>query len=375
MDPKDWKTSASPALINSVESGNLTLRFAQLIALIPVERQTPLIERLSELPTTPSESELRHAIEGAAIHLDLQPFDKAGCETCQFNTTAQANWFDRPLRPGLCLSNACSKEKLEAHAFQQEAELKASRNYRIVKIVPVEQKLELAAVTQAMVGAEQLSHCEKQCHNYGAVVQIGLKASTPLKILAPVCFAPECRSQKAALWNSAQKREYAQQVLRHALARHIDTAPQTVSESFLLAALFSGIRWTRKHPLAAQDKAEPTVAEATKEFLGMSTAQRQEYLAAIGPRLVKDLPDHQLVPLIRTLKVRVQDHWTTDAKTLALCDRQEIQRIAQDLKMSQAIETTASAADASAELLKSLSEGQLRGYLPPFIREALDIAA
>lgn len=389
LDSRLALLNCSDNVQKALNERKIKLGHAELLAAVTKEMQDKVLTRMlaadAKMPTV---DELKAQLEQISCLLTAAIFDKGDCAGCQHNSGNQGALFAEAISEGKCTNRDCYNGKTEAVLEARVAEL--TGDYPTVKIVRNGDNftvVKLAVDGPTGVGTEQASAC-KGCANFGAVV-----SAVPDKlgrVSKDICFDPACNQKKVAARIKAEKgpqddkgaagkkgsgsagkngkangpkkkakstkveasrpvKDYRLKIWRKAFQE--EAAKETRRSHVLLLALaVSGlareINGTKMSTAlqkltscgsasftSSPDTAAVVIAQADDAKL----ARLVELLAAAA---CDDLPEGQLVKLLTWMDVDLANHWVLNKDLLSILTKSEIEAIAIELGIKDAIGDT-----------------------------------
>lgn len=179
----------------------IQLGHAELLAAVPQEKQDAALAKIVEHSVTVPQ--LRAQVAQMAHDLSQACFDKAECANCAYNSAQQQALFAEAVDAGYCTNVPCFTAKTEAHLDGLVRDLE-DEVPRVIVIRPdtTEQPIRLCAGGAQGVGDEQLVAC-KGCANFGAAVS-ALPGSVGV-VEREQCFDAVCHVTKVAAHAAAQQ--------------------------------------------------------------------------------------------------------------------------------------------------------------------------
>lgn len=193
--------ACSPAVLQALTARRILLGHAELLAGVPPDKQDGVLAGLlaQQVPVAVLKAQLGRY----ARRLADAVFDTAGCADCAHNSARQAGLFAESLGEGYC-QHPQHYEALTRAAVQARADALRDE-FPIVRIVEASDgfvPLPLAPDGALGVGAPQYTACQG-CQSFGCAVSA--LAGSAGEVTRSLCFDAACHSQKVAVWRKAQR--------------------------------------------------------------------------------------------------------------------------------------------------------------------------
>ncbi len=226
LDKRLALMNCSSSVMAALDSRRIQLGHAELLAVVPKDKQEKVIAGLLARPTLPTVAEFKAGLESIAQAMETAIFDKSQCAGCQHNSGNQQALFAEAVSAGHCTNGECFNQKTEAVLEARKASL--AENYPCVVIVrPGENNtvIKLVAEGATGVGTAQASAC-RSCKSFGAAV-----SAVPGKmgnVYESQCFDSACHAKKVGERLLAEKKAAEKQVTAPATGQSAD--PKVATE-------------------------------------------------------------------------------------------------------------------------------------------------
>lgn len=188
---------------NALTTRKIYLGHAELLAAIEKSMQDKALKRMLDAPVLPTVSELRSQLESIAKPLGKAIFDKADCAGCHHNSANQRSLFGEAISDGNCTNGTCFEQKTMAALEVKKTALQ--EEYQVVRILKAGEEgtsIPLRADGPTGVGEEQAQAC-RTCANFGCAIS-AIPGSVG-KEARDVCFDGACNAKKVSARIKAEK--------------------------------------------------------------------------------------------------------------------------------------------------------------------------
>ena len=196
LDKRLALMNCSESVRDALTTRKILIGHAELLAAAAQEKQDVVLKKLLEAPELISVVQFKQGLEAAAKHLADAIFDKAACQSCQYNSGVQKELFAESISDGRCTNGQCFDAKTTSQLAIIQDRLEES--FQSVKIIAVgDEKTFTSLVAEGAtgVGNAQAESC-KSCAKFGAALfNVPGKVGS---IRENVCFDLSCNSQKIA---------------------------------------------------------------------------------------------------------------------------------------------------------------------------------
>jgi PRTRC genetic system ParB family protein len=192
---------AQPPVREALHKKQILLGHAELLALLRKEAQENGLKLLLAQEKLMSVGEFKAHLERAALLLDTAIFDKTQCADCQHNSSNSL--FAETISGGKCANKACFDDKTESEIQARAAKLR--EDFQQVRIARAGENctiIPLRADGAKGVGAEQATAC-RVCKSFGAVV-----SAVPDRlgqVYTNMCMDVPCNTKMVAARINAEK--------------------------------------------------------------------------------------------------------------------------------------------------------------------------
>lgn len=363
----------------------IKLGHAELLAALPKETQEKFLPVI--IKEGKSISELKSVIEQASAKLSAAIFDKAACATCSHNSSLQQSMFAESVTDGSCTNSACYKDKTEAALTAIADGLKDE--YPVIRIIRVGDnatRVKLDASGENGVGEEQAKACIA-CADYGAAVSALPNAMG--RVFKGQCFNPSCNTKKVAARIKAEQeatqipakaadtsqgkakaataagakpapaaepkkavsvnesdriKAYREKVWRQAMKKEIAASPE-ISIQYLIALSLNGDARHIESTALGKAFEKLTGSRSSALNLGENAAKvaqatpeaRNGMVTLLAASAMERLDVTHLQQLARFHKLDLSKHWALDAELLNLLTKSEIEYLAGEIGLRDAI--------------------------------------
>lgn len=376
--------NCSEGVLRALTVRKIQLGHAELLAATPKPKQDKVLEKLlAEIKLTPV-SEFRMQLAQIAMSLETAIFDKAECAACPRNSSMQASMFTETIgKDGHCTDGGCFKAKtnevLEARKKELEEEYPTVRivqpgdNHTIVK---------LQADGATGVGEEQAKAC-RACKDFGACI-----SNVPGKVgnvYRDMCFDGACNAKKVSERIKAQKDatkpkapasaastgaggsgkgksestqpkkvtsvqlsqkvvEYRDKAWRGMLKSELVTRPAD-NLSLLIGIMMTlggrNVSSTALHKafvkMSQSEVSHTNIGEAAAAVSTSNDEIRTSMLQGIVVTICGEIEPKHLPDMLKFLQVDLTKHWKVNSDFLNLLTKSEIEVIAEELGLKEAM--------------------------------------
>lgn len=358
---------ASSQLWHAVDSAAISRSHGLLLAALREDVQDEALAGLQSMEMLPGVGELKACIQGMATTLQDACFDKKDCATCRFNSDNHGQLFGLTIGPGFCVNSACAADKTKERVEAEAVELRGK--YRIVEIAPVmTHKIETRG--ENSVGEIQARACQESCVFFGAAVKA--QPGHQIQVETDVCTNTSCHSTMVTKWRREEFAEFKVRLWKTALAKHIEALPIKQHRAITLGLLALG--WFPGTRLASLLKlpAEAAVSDVIATVAQMDDKALTQGLNLICRALIGSATPHQTAEVLRSLQVRLEDHWFITGAFLERLSIEELDDVSKDLGLqSPSIDKARSSASRityAKAISAELDGSKSKGYLPSCLR-------
>lgn len=358
----------------------ISLGHAELLAAVVKEKQDAVLGKILSANPQPSVADLKSMLNQIARSLESAIFDKADCVTCQFNSGHQKAMFSESIGAGNCTNGECFDTKTESALTARAASLKDE--FPVVRIVRAGENYTLLPVKAegaTGVGEEQAKAC-RACQNFGAAI-----SAVPGKIgnvYPSLCFDAACNSKKVAerikaekvasekpaapvkkegaakakgatapavktkveVQDSSRVKEYRVKVWRAALRYELMANP--AKNLIALIAISASGDANQVAASKLRDAFEKLSGKQADSFNvgAIATALEEsgeEVITKMHQGIVAtataSIEEKKLVQLLAWLKVDLVSHWKPCKEYLDLLTKSEIEAIAEEIGLKEAV--------------------------------------
>ena len=388
LDKRLALMNCSPSVMAALDSRRIQLGHAELLAAVPKDKQEKVIAGLLAMPTLPTAAQFKVGLESISQAMDTAIFDKTDCASCQYNSGNQQALFAEAVSDGHCTNGECFNKKTEAVLEAKKASL--AENYPCVVIVrPGENNtvIKLVAEGATGVGQAQASAC-RSCKSFGAAV-----SAVPGKmgnVYESQCFDSACHTKKVGerllaekkaakkpvttpttgksadpkaangkgaeksattpkaavttIQNTQRVEDYRVGVWRKALKSELFADPQRNlcmligvmmtrgGGNVSMTKLSSGFEklTSQKPPIGNLGEVAAMVAQADDKV-------RAQMLAGIVISITESIEKSYLPGMLKFMEVDLAKHWKLNADFLELLTKSEIEVVAEELGLKDAL--------------------------------------
>jgi ParB family chromosome partitioning protein len=201
LDSRMQLTYATQCVAEALSNKTIKLGHAELLSGLRETAQEAGLNMV--IDNKMSVDELRKRIAKRSLEIKLAIFDTNDCNTCQHNTTPQANLFETGHEAGKCLNAVCYNEKTSKALTAKKEEL--SESYQVIKLsgeIANDTTVSLCPSGDQGVGLTQLDNCTT-CAKNGAVISEQLGS---LGVVSKnVCFDLTCHKKKVGEYQQIVK--------------------------------------------------------------------------------------------------------------------------------------------------------------------------
>lgn len=379
--------NCSPSVMQALNERRIQLGHAELLAAVPKDKQEKVIVGLLARPTLPTVAQFKVGLESISQAMDAAIFDKTDCAGCNHNSGNQQVLFAEAVAAGHCTNGECFNQKTEAVLEAKKASL--AENWPCVVIVrPGDNNtvIKLVAEGATGVGQAQASAC-RSCKSFGAAV-----SAVPGKmgnVYESQCFDSTCHAKKVGerllaekkaaetpktapatgqsadtkatgkgaeksattpkaavttIQNTQRVEDYRVGVWRKALKAELFADPHrnlcmligvmmskgggNVS-STKLASGFEKLT-SQKPPISNVGEAAAMVAQADDKV-------RSQMLSGIVISIAESIEKAYLPGMLTFMEVDLKKHWKLNAEFLGLLTKSEIEVVAEELGLKDAL--------------------------------------
>lgn len=358
---------ASSQLKLAVSTASISRSHGMLLAALREDVQDAALAGLQSMDLLPGVGELRASIQGTATPLQDACFEKKDCVSCRFNSDNHGMLFELTIGPGHCVNSACAAEKTKERLEAEAVELRGK--YRVVEIAPVTtHKIEIRG--ENSVGETQARACQESCVFYGAAVKA--LPGHQIQVETDVCTNNSCHSAMVTKWRREEMAEFKARMWKTALAKHIEALPLKQHRAITLGLLALG--WSTGDRLALSLKlpAESSVSDVIAAVVQMDDEVLTQGLNLVCRALIGSATPHQTAEALRSLKVRLQDHWFITGAFLERLSFEELDDVSKDLGLKSSSIEKARLSGSRLTYAKALSAeldgSKSKGYIPECLR-------
>lgn len=363
----------------ALTSRKIYLGHAELLSGIEKSMQDKALKRMLEAPMLPTVGELKGQLEQIAKPLAKAIFDKAQCAGCHHNSSNQRALFGEAISDGNCTNGACFDEKTTAALDAKKTELE--EEFQVVRILKAGEEttaIPLVVDGPTGVGEEQAKAC-RACANYGCAIS-GIPGSMG-KVAKDVCFDGGCNARmvakrikdekaanapasapatagkpaakKAAAKTTAKPGaiparvvEYRDKLWREIYEKQLAAAGDKSINVLLMLCMTAKVSDISHSRFADMVKrltgSEPpglfSHAEAL-EFIDKADFNLVEAMTSLVPAAASKQLDIKVVKIVlKYLDTDITKFWTIDQAFLDLHTKTELDVLAEELGMKQAME-------------------------------------
>lgn len=363
----------------ALTSRKICLGHAELLSGIEKSMQDKALKRMLEAPVLPTVGELKGQLEQIAKPLAKAIFDKAQCAGCHHNSSNQRALFGEAISDGNCTNGACFDEKTTAALDAKKTELE--EEFQVVRILKAGEEttaIPLVVDGPTGVGEEQAKAC-RACANYGCAVS-AIPGSMG-KVAKDVCFDGGCNAKMVAARIKAEKAanapasapaasgkpaakkaaakttakpgaipprvvEYRDKLWREIYEKQLAAAGDKSINVLLMLCMTAKVSDISHSRFADMVKkltgSEPpglfSHAEAL-EFIDKADFNLVEAMTSLVPAAASKQLDIKVVKIVlKYLDTDITKFWTIDQAFLDLHTKTELDVLAEELGMKQAME-------------------------------------
>lgn len=374
----------APEVRVALNERKIMLGHAELLAVVPMEKQVSSLQKI--IDNKLSVAYVKQNLARVAQSLVNAAFDQTECLTCPHNTASQCGLFAETLDSGFCTNSPCYDRKTMAALDIIKEEL--VQEYPTVKIIALGDAITtipIIAIGQMAVGETQAKAC-RACENFGCTIS-ALPESTG-KVERGVCFDAACNATKVAANLRATKAStVAATPAASSASKGKGTAkggakpaksgapkPASVQTPTKVKEYRVGLwRTIAKQELMQRPGDAITVlvvlgvigsagrinssrmGDAFKKLVGCDTAPnstgmaealasvdanpaaKAKLLEVLSASAMADIEERQLVATLTFLKADMTAHWSLCEEFLKLLTKSEIEVIAEELGLKQAM--------------------------------------
>ncbi|KQP15170.1 PRTRC system ParB family protein [Pseudorhodoferax sp. Leaf267] len=370
--------ACSPAVLQALTSRRIQLGHAELLAGVLPDKQDGVLAGLlaQQVPVAVLKAQLGRY----ARRLADAVFDTTGCADCAHNSARQAGLFAESLGEGYCQHPRHYEELTQAAVHARAETLREEfPNVRIVEASEGFVPLPVAPDGALGVGAPQYTACQG-CQSFGSAVSA--MAGSVGEVTRSLCFDAACHSQKVAVWRKAQRRSasgdraadtasaptarsaraagtrtvtnqtpprvvaYRLAAWRQWVARALMAQPVR-NQRVLIALACSGhagdVRATeygqalRKTAPDAGCSAGRELAAHLEEADRLDAAHLERLVQAVAASAAFGVSERDLLALLQYLEVDERRYFQWDDKFLALFTMSELESLAAEVGLRQAM--------------------------------------
>lgn len=385
--------SCTDAVQKALDERRILLGHAELLATVSKPTQDKVLEKILTAPVLISIAQLKGDLQASSLAMASAIFNKTDCAACPHNSDNQQALFAEKVESGFCTNSPCYKAKTEAELEQRKAAL--VDHYPTVRIVRAGDNstvIKLNAQGDNSVGEAQAQAC-KGCKDYGAAI-----SAIPDKlgrVYEGMCFNLGCHTLKVAAAiqanqpatlsksnqpnaqgkvksnseptapkvNEAQKvKDYRIQAWRKAIKRELLNRPK----DNLLVLFGLGVAGLLRHvdgtglakaieKLTSQ-KTGSDLKSACTVLGDLEPSAIEQLQLGIAASAINQIEANHLNTLRKFLEIDLRKYWQINEEFLTLLTKSEIEVIASELGMKDALGKEASKlfSGKKEELIKSL---------------------
>jgi ParB family chromosome partitioning protein len=179
----------------------IQLGHAELLAAVAQEKQAGALTKIIEHGLTVAQ--VKAQIGQMANDLNAAIFDKSECASCPYNSDQQRSLFAEAVSEGRCTNPTCYEQKSESALNAVASNLRDEvPRVEVVRGGDAVAPIKLVAMGRLGVGQSQFSAC-KGCANYGCTVSA--MTGSMGEVERDVCFDATCHTVKVAKWVKEQR--------------------------------------------------------------------------------------------------------------------------------------------------------------------------
>lgn len=370
----------------------ILLGHAELLAGMRKEAQEQALKLLLDAANQPTVAQFKTLIEQRAQSLTAAIFDKEECAGCPHNSGTQQALFGTAIAEGNCTNSSCYKEKTETELTKRADALK--EDYQVVRIIRPGDNYSITSLRPdgaRGVGTEQAQAC-RSCQNFGAAV-----SSLPDSLGAVYrnqCMDMACNTKMVAARMRADKEaqaqadastgpvgsepsdatadekkaktsvssaaatpkqstaptaygravvEYREQVWRQVLTRVVVKAEPVLNRCILIALLCTRPSRIDDSKLReALGKVIPQIkdhspGDVLASIMDSNNQQLQVAMQHLPAYTSSQLPVSEVTGLLKTLSVKLEDHWVLNEEFLKLLTKAEIDAMCGEIGIKKAL--------------------------------------
>lgn len=378
--------NCSASVRDALTERKILLGHAELLATAPKEKQDVVLKKLLEAPALIPVPQFKASLEQASKELASAIFLKDDCAGCKHSSANQQEMFAEAITSGRCTNGSCYDKKTQEHLEGLKSQL--TEDFPVVRIINVGENNTLTVLKSEGVdgvGVEQAALC-KACAKYGAAVSnIPGKLGT---VYRNVCFDVACNTQKVAANIKATKaastpKESTQTVAKKQAGASTSTATASAAQpakkqasvqdsqrvidyrikvwrtaikkqllvdannnlSMLISVLMtvggSNVSSTKLaaafQKLAGAEVSHGDVKGAAMAMASASDEVRQKMLSGVVVSIMDSIESRHLAGIMAFLQVDLTRHWKLNEEYLNLLTKSEIEVVAAELGLKDAM--------------------------------------
>lgn len=378
LDKRLALMNCSEAVRDALTTRKILIGHAELLAAVAQEKQDVVLKKLLEAPALIPVTQFKQGLEAAARNLADASFDKAACQTCQYNSGVQKELFAESINEGRCTNGQCFDEKTVSWLTIIKDRLEES--FQLVKIIAIgDEKTFTSLVAEGAtgVGNAQAESC-KSCAKFGAAL-FNIPGKTG-SIRENVCFDLVCNTQKIAAHIKASKPipmpsatpgdvvvsasttapspvpvskpaaesqrliDYRHKVWRAAIKKELIRDPEANDVMLLTVLMVNGGRDIAASKLAevfgkltGSTVSAGNIAETATVVKVASKEVVEKMLKGVVLSIIDNIAPMYLPPILNALNVDLTLHWKFNEEYLDLLTKTEIDVVCAETGMKASL--------------------------------------
>lgn len=334
----------SPKCKEALDTRQILVGHAELLAAIPPDKQDVALERIIERKI--SVSQTKEMLDRTSNQIATAIFDTTDCASCQYNATLQRNLFDTTACDGACTNPGCYQLKTETvlKARQAQAEAEAAAEADDDANITLTSAVSTAPDTDTDTTEDTPPTTTTQTSEEAdeAPVSAPSTKNTPKTAKTHANTAADTVSDDAATHQQMISRSSAlrETVWRRALAKHLAVTPEDAGKILILAAYTGALGQTDAQQMRDISKSlissdfggtSVSIRKRMDIIESMTSKKKETAISCIAGGFVSHCNDFQIVRTACDMfNVDIRPIWCVDKAFLETFTKKDLKLLALD---------------------------------------------